>query len=299
MSTRPIEDVTDTARWVAYFRALESERPDALFRDVHARRLAGERAQRIAASLPKGPLSWSLAIRTRVFDELILDAVEGRGVRTVLNLAAGFDARPYRLALPSHLDWIEVDLPDIVTQKDDLLRSNPSACPVRRVPLDLADERERRALFTRLAVDPARVLVVTEGLLAYLDEATVTSLAHDLARHFPTAVWLLENISPPVLARLKRNWDRALRPAAAEMRFAPPDGLGFFRQLGWQPTLTKSLLDEAERLGREMPVVAAIRSLSRLVPGLRAIYARRQEKLRDAVVYALLEREGSPENLPS
>ncbi len=29
MTTAPIADVSDTARWVAYFRALESERTDA------------------------------------------------------------------------------------------------------------------------------------------------------------------------------------------------------------------------------------------------------------------------------
>ena len=95
----PLGDVSDTARWVAYFRALESARPDALFRDPLARRLAGDRGRAIAETLPIGPLSWSLAVRTRVFDELILDAVHG-GVRVVLNLAAGLDARPYRLPPP-------------------------------------------------------------------------------------------------------------------------------------------------------------------------------------------------------
>ncbi len=101
MSAVPLDDVSDTARWVAYFRALESERPDALFQDRHARRLAGERGRAIAEGLAKGPLSWSIAIRTKVFDELILEAVEVRGARTVVNLAAGLDARPYRLPLPA------------------------------------------------------------------------------------------------------------------------------------------------------------------------------------------------------
>lgn len=34
-----IRNVSDTARWVAVFRAMESERPDAVFRDPLARRL--------------------------------------------------------------------------------------------------------------------------------------------------------------------------------------------------------------------------------------------------------------------
>ena len=48
----PIHSISDTARWVAVYRARESERPDAVFRDPFAQRLAGERGQQIAASMP-------------------------------------------------------------------------------------------------------------------------------------------------------------------------------------------------------------------------------------------------------
>src|SRR5437764_449135 len=41
-SPSPISSVSDTARWVAMYRAMESERPDALFHDPYARRLAGD-----------------------------------------------------------------------------------------------------------------------------------------------------------------------------------------------------------------------------------------------------------------
>lgn len=49
MSDAPnLRNISDTARWVARYRALESERPDAWFRDPLAKRLAGERGERIA-----------------------------------------------------------------------------------------------------------------------------------------------------------------------------------------------------------------------------------------------------------
>ena len=44
-----IESVSDTARWVAVYRAMETERPDALFRDPWARRLAGVKGENIVA----------------------------------------------------------------------------------------------------------------------------------------------------------------------------------------------------------------------------------------------------------
>ncbi len=173
--------------------------------------------------------------------------------------------------------------------KVEALQGERAACRVERIALDLADARERKALLARLGSDDSRVLVVTEGLLAYLDEITVASLAEELGASFPTALWLLENVTPAVLARMKRTWDKTLRPANAEMKFAPHNGLGFFRSHGWTPSVERSLLDEAERLGREMRTVAAIRYLSRWIPPLKAAYARRQASLRDAVVYALLE----------
>src|SRR6266511_3868475 len=114
-----MEDVSDTARWVAYYRALESERSDALFRDPFARRLAGERGRAMAEKMPPVALPWAIAVRTRVYDELILETIERDRVSAVLNLAAGMDARPYRLRLPKALRWIEADLPSILAAKAD------------------------------------------------------------------------------------------------------------------------------------------------------------------------------------
>ncbi len=100
--TDGIQHVSDTARWVALYRAMESDRRDALFRDPYARRLAGERAERILAGMKRGrEWAWPMIVRTAVMDELILRAIDRDGVTTVLNLAAGLDARPYRLPLPA------------------------------------------------------------------------------------------------------------------------------------------------------------------------------------------------------
>src|SRR5262249_23317383 len=49
-----IRNVSDTARWAAHYRALETERRDALFRDPLAARLAGERGRAIAKAMPRG-----------------------------------------------------------------------------------------------------------------------------------------------------------------------------------------------------------------------------------------------------
>src|SRR5689334_9781092 len=98
----PLRDVSDTAPWVAMYRAFESERPDAHFRDPYARRLAGERGERILRSLPRGPAgAWALVVRTALIDEIVQRVIRDEGADTILNLAAGLDTRPWRLDLPA------------------------------------------------------------------------------------------------------------------------------------------------------------------------------------------------------
>lgn len=55
--------------------------------------------------------------RTYLFDRIIREQV-AQGADMVVNLAAGLDTRPYRMQLPSSLNWVEVDLPKILDYKE-------------------------------------------------------------------------------------------------------------------------------------------------------------------------------------
>ncbi len=278
-----MEDVSDTARWVAYYRALESERSDALFRDPFARRLAGERGRAMAETMPSVALPWAIAVRTRVYDELILEAIERDKVSAVLNLAAGMDARPYRLRLPRSLRWFEADLPGILAAKADALVDEQPSCALERVGLDLTNRQALGSLLTRIAAEHSQVLAVMEGLLVYLEESAVRELADDLYACAAIRSWVLESAMPEVLVRNQRAWGKTLRAAGAEMKFAPASGLEFFRHHGWETRVSKSCMLEAHRLGREMRFAPLLR-------GLKSLTARGREWLRRVVVYAVVER---------
>src|SRR5262252_3464125 len=100
-SQPPLRNISDTARWVATYRARETERDDALFRDPYARRLAGDQGEEIArAHACAEQHSWPMVMRTYLFDELIAEEIAA-GTDLIVNLAAGLDARPYRLTLPA------------------------------------------------------------------------------------------------------------------------------------------------------------------------------------------------------
>ena len=80
-SPNPITSVSDTARWVAMYRAMESERADALFHDPYARRLAGAAGKQILESMPQGRRwAWPMIVRTAVMDEIIMRLVIEQGV---------------------------------------------------------------------------------------------------------------------------------------------------------------------------------------------------------------------------
>ncbi len=251
MSPDPIiRHISDTARWVAAYRARESERPDALFRDPYARRLAGDRGEQIATSMPNvSGTDWPFVMRTYLFDRFITSEL-ARGVDTVVNLAAGLDARPYRMTLPPSVVWIEVDLPDLLAYKTEALAGEQPKCVLERVPLDLANAGARRELFDRIAARARRALILSEGLLIYLSDEDAGALAQDLSAHPAFERWIFDIASPGLRDMLKRRMGSAVDAAGAPFRFAPDDGPAFFERFGWKPRDVVSVFDTAKAMGR-------------------------------------------------
>jgi methyltransferase (TIGR00027 family) len=245
-----LRNVADTARWVAFCRALESERPDALFQDPYARILAGERGARIAAAMGTRRSYWLLTARTVLIDEFIYREIS-RGADMVINLAAGLDARPYRLKLPPDLRWVEVDVEDLIAQKEDLLKDEKPACHLERYCLDLVDRAGRHIFLQELSQRAKRAVVVTEGLVMYLSPDDVRSLAIELAASNAFRSWILDLFHPRLLAANRRGkMGRMLAQANAQFRFAPAEGPVFLESCGWQCVHVESTLKAAVRTGR-------------------------------------------------
>ncbi len=270
-----ISHVSDTALWVAVYRAMESRRDDALFRDPYAERLAGARGEAIAKSQEQGASgAWSVITRTAVLDEMILRAIR-EGADTVLNLAAGLDTRPYRLPLPQALRWIEVDFPDILAYKADKLADAQPRCALERVPLDLTRRDDRRSLFDRVDRESGAVLVITEGLLVYLSQDEAAALTEDLSAPPHFCRWIADVLTPELLDWLRRTAFKSFASGEVQMRFAPPGGAAFFERYGWRAGTVRRVSEESRRVGREMPNAEAFRLLTAAPGGEgREPYAR-------------------------
>jgi methyltransferase (TIGR00027 family) len=247
MTERLISNVSDTARWVAVYRAAESARSDALFRDPLAGKLAGDHGHAIASKAGSAMGSgWPIITRTVLLDGQILRALD-QGCDLVLNLAAGLDTRPYRLPLKPGLRWIEADLPALVDEKERLLAGEKPACQLQREKVDLADAAARGPFLARALADAKQALVIAEGLLVYLEPEAVRALAQDLARP-NVRTWLLDMSSPRLNAMVHRRMRKELDNAP--FKFGPPEGVAFFEQLGWKVEDVQPIFSSAAKLKR-------------------------------------------------
>lgn len=133
-----------------------------------------------------GPtLDGLLLARHRIIDSILEELIEG-GVGQVVEAACGMSPRGWRFArrFGDRLTYVEADLPAMARRKREALGRIGSLGDHHRVAdLDLLRERGPGSLEALVeTLDPARGLViVTEGLLTYLDDDTVDALWARLA----------------------------------------------------------------------------------------------------------------------
>lgn len=279
-----IGSVADTAFWVAHHRAQESARPDALFNDQLAGVLAGSRGKAIAEAMPRPAFTaWVISVRTVVIDAYIREAIDA-GVDMIVNLGAGLDTRPYRMDLTSSLKWVEVDQPAVIAFKEEKLADERARCNLSRVALDLGDLPARRKLFSDLNARATKMLVLTEGIVPYLSNSDVATLANDLRDLSTLQGWIVDYISTVAVKARGARMQRQMQNAP--FKFVPDDWQGFFAALGWRVSEMRYLADEAKRLNRRFPMPAwAV--LLWIIRAAFASKAKRAEYARTAG-YALL-----------
>jgi O-methyltransferase involved in polyketide biosynthesis len=161
--------------------------------------------------------------------------------------------------------------------------TSPTSSPTRKgARVDLTDGEARRALFDRVGASASNVLVITEGLLAYLEREQVARLAADLHAQSSFRRWLIDLASPQILKRINRSWGKAL--ARSPLIFGPAEGTLFFAPHGWREVEFRSTFEESLRLNRTMRFARFFQHLGRLYP------KRMQERFRRMSGIVLLER---------
>lgn len=173
-----VTSVGYTALAVAAMRAVATSRPQPLARDEYAQhfvRAAGEPylmkllTDSTANSMePAAHWPAFFGIQMRFFDTFFADA-SASGVRQMVILAAGLDARAYRLQWPPATRIFEVDQAEVLAFKSRVLRQQKAvaAAERREVPVDLRDDWVG-ALNSAGFDAGAPTAWLLEGLLMYL-----------------------------------------------------------------------------------------------------------------------------------
>lgn len=181
--------VGSTALFVATARALEAQKPNPLavdpFAEIFCRAVGGPAADVLDGKVPEHPLKSSdfgehfvnfQGARTRYFDDYFRRAADA-GVRQVVILAAGLDSRAYRLPWPTGTTIFELDRPEVLDFKREVLSAHGAQPKAERreVAVDLRDDWPQ-ALHDN-GFDIAKPSAwIAEGLLIYLPAAAQNQL---------------------------------------------------------------------------------------------------------------------------
>lgn len=247
--------VAFSSRWVAYERAIESARPDALFQDPLAEALggaSGRRASEDMAAVFEKNFGWGdwhvqwMAVRTRFIDDLLVAfAAATQPSFQVVNVGAGLDTRPMRIdALRACRAVFEVDVPEVLAAKQRVLATHGAraVCPCAHVAVDLreADALERALLVAGL--DPTvPIFWLVEGVTMYLEEEVNAALLGAMRKLSAPKSQLCVGFTSPTAPE-----------APAVLRYAP--GPEIFRAtleaLGYRHVRVAVYGDEALNFGR-------------------------------------------------
>ncbi len=246
-----------TARWTAAARALESSREDGLLSDPWARDLAGpEGLAWLDGRTPDNVLP--MVLRTRFFDDWLAAVLARGAVRQVVIPGAGLDTRCYRLDWPAGVRCFEIDRPDTLRDKAEILdrASAVPRCHREVVEADLLGRWTDAVLAAGfdLAQPSAWIL---EGLLFYLEPDAIARLLGQVSGLASAGSELgFDIVNHAVLTSPWTSpWVAMQAAAGAPWLGTMEDPTGFLAELGWQATMTQAGQPDANHGRWTLPVI--------------------------------------------
>src|SRR5512136_945906 len=260
-SIRNLSSVSQTLLIPLYFRAMESQRPDALVRDPKAVELVSRLDCDFSGVQRLKNDQVNIVLRMREFDRLARAFLAEHPDGVIVDPGCGLDTRFERVD-NGHAEWYGLDLPEVIELRRELLdetaRSHFIGCSV--LDFSWMDALSGQA--------GKHFLFLAEAVLVYLEEADVRRLVQALAGRFPGAELVCEAYSPvvvrfhprpPVVARprwgLKGDrdveaWAPGIRLLSQWYYFDKPEPrLGAFQLMRYVPFIARAVRIVHYRLG--------------------------------------------------
>ena len=231
MKNGKVTSVSSTAIMMAAVRACETLREDRLFVDPFAAKLAGDEAVGLAAPVVKGDEEQGRPygqVRTRFLDDFL--SAHAEDYSQVVLLGAGLDARAYRLELPKDLKFFEIDQPNIIDYKNEVLASDMPTCDRRVIAANLGEEAWVDLLLEAGFVPEEPSLWILEGFIYYLHEEQAVSLMEKINGLSAAGSRLGCDLINTTICNGSDEW-------AKMWHFGCDEPELFFQDLGWDATV--------------------------------------------------------------
>lgn len=206
--------------------------------EIAERRPVLARAVMGIANVVTGGLVRHLPMRTRAIDDALSEAI-ATGIRQVVLLGAGLDARAYRLDALADCVVFEVDHPSTQAEKKEAVRGLAIvAKEVRHVTVDFAKDDLARALKDAGHDSSKPSAVVWEGVTMYLEvpsiEATLSTVSNLAAKGSWLMVTYQDMTRPPGGSLIRPFFVLAGEPL--KTNFEPSDMRALLGKYGFEVT---------------------------------------------------------------
>ncbi len=186
--------------------------------DVYTRLVDGTIPIKEDSEFDPDRMARGMAVRTRFYDQFFVDATQS-GIRQAVILAAGLDARAYRLPWPAGTVVYEVDLPEVIEFKTSTLSTLGAepAAERRTVAVDLRDDWP--AALRAAGFDPdAASAWSAEGLVVYLPPEAQDALFDNITALSAAGSRLASEFVPDTAIFTDQRW-RAHHERMSELGF--------------------------------------------------------------------------------
>lgn len=249
--------LSSTAYWTASVRGRESEREDNLFHDPWAVDLAGDIGRTWIESRSTESVV-PMIIRTRYFDDFLQRITHEQGILQVVLPAAGLDTRAFRLPWPQGTTIFEVDQPDVLTYKEQILHAAGAkpACARQVIGADLTLPWTEYLNAHGFDQDRPSIWLL-EGFLFYLANETISPLLDSVTSLVAPGSWLGFDImnSTTLTSPLTQKWVEMQAQAGAPWLGTMDDPVTFLAQRGWEAVLTQAGASDAHYGRWPYPVI--------------------------------------------
>jgi methyltransferase (TIGR00027 family) len=173
------DNVADTLFIPLLMRSMEARHPKAIIHDEKAAELVNRLEYDFSKYRKASFSAIGTVIRARHFDYKVASFINKNKKAVVVNIGCGLDTRFYRIAGRGDAVFYELDLPEVISLREELLPAQDNDINLR------ASMLETEWMDQLLGKHPdSRFIFIIEGVLMYFPEEQVKGVIHNLAVRF-------------------------------------------------------------------------------------------------------------------